>query len=329
MVLTLEEISDIEAAWAELWPLHDALQKYHVGLTGGVQRPNADAGSRRRIVKALESEPRITLLVRDGSTAVGTGMGRLREGGWSGQEPVGVLSNFYIQPESRGTTVILEMHRRIEAWLRESGQRLAERGVLAPNKRTLRLWTHLGFEPYLETLRRDVSEARRGPRFDPGVLDSGGFSVAKVTDLGLDWPRIWPLLDQLDRKWRVIEPCELPANREQFRRQEIEKAMSGKARLLLAEHDGKPCGIAMARLIKNPAIFVERVGRISNFFIEKPQRGTALFWSLLDQLEGWLEKKGADTFETDVLVKNQRVSRLWSEIGYEPYMVGLRKELLG
>ncbi len=80
--------------------------------------------------------------------------------------------------------------------------------------------------------------------------------------------------------------------------------------------------------MKNPGMFVETIGEIDNFFIEKAQRGTALFWILLDQLEGWLARKGAESFEARVLVKNQRVNRLWKEIGYEAYMFDLRKDLL-
>lgn len=330
MTLKIEQIENIDAAWQDFWPLIDGLQEFHAELLGAVRRPNTEAGSRKRFTKRVDAQSSLRLLVRDESTAVGMGMASLTEdGGWSFQEAVGHLSNFFIQPGSRGSTAVLEMHRQVEAWLRDNGQRQAERGVHTANIRAVKLWNHLGFEPYLEILSRDVSKPRRGPRFGGAEPTIDGISIAKVTDLSRDWPRIWPLLDQLDQERLAIEPCVLPANREQFRRQEIEKAMAGRCLLLLAEHEGEPCALAMGRVLKNPTVYVERVGKISDFFIQKPQRGTALFWRLLDRLEGWLEKKGADFYQTDALVKNQRLNRLWKEIGYESSMITLRKDLGG
>ena len=207
MALTIDEVDDIEAVWADFWPLSDELQEYHAQLTGGVRRPNSEAGSRRRVLQRPESDQRLLMLVRDRGTAVGTGMGRLIEGGWSRQEEVGQLNIFYLRPDSRGSTMVLEMQRRIEDCLRENGQRYAERGVHAPNTRALRLWNHLGFEPYRETSRRNSSISRHGPRFDSAELANGGFSITKITDLAVDWPRIWPLLQRLDQELQEIEPC--------------------------------------------------------------------------------------------------------------------------
>ena len=327
MTFQIEQIVDIEARWPDVWPFLDAGQAFSRGLTGTPRRPNAEAGSLKRLVKSIAAKPTMALLVRDGSAPVGFGMVQVGAGGWSHQESVAHLSSFYMLPESRGSAAVLAMHRQIETWQRGHGLHSAERDTLTANVRAARLWGHLGFQPYMDSLRRDVSKPRRGPWPASADPEADGFSLTRVTDLAADWPQIWPLLRQLDEERQVIEPSELPPNREQFRRQELEKALEGKSRLLLAKKQDAACGIALGTLLKNRSSGLEQLGIISNFFIEKPSRGTRLFWGMLDELEAWLKRKGAEEFETEALIRNRRNHQLWKQIGYRSRSARLRKNL--
>ena len=328
MTIQIEEISNLKAAWADFWPLHDALQQYHAGLNGRARRPNAEAGSRSRLVRLLASKPSKVLLARDGGVAVGIGTARLVEGGWSLQEPVGHLSDFYIWPANRGSRLVFEILRRMEDWLRANGRPHSEHGSMTASSRTIRLSRHLGYRPYLESLRRDAAAALSEHDAEDSAAGTKALLIRRITDLGLDWPKIWPFLERLDQHRQTFEPCELPPNREQFRREEIETALAKKSLLLLVERDGEPCGVAMGQVVENPSITLETVGLISNFLIDGPQTETGLRRQTREKLETWLTGKGVDVLETQILARDQTERSLWTDRSYESYKFELRKDLL-
>lgn len=330
----IEEVLDLETTWSDYWPLHDALQEYHAGLGDGRRRLNAEAGSRRRLAKLFAAKPSKVLLAWDGETPVGMASARLVRGGWTGQEAVGHLSDFYIRPQARGTPLVFEFLRRLEDWIRQDGRRFSEHGSIKASERTIRLSVHRGYKPYLESFRREASLSQPGSKAGSDAADDDSYLVCKVTDLEADWTKIWPLLQEHDRKRLAIEPCELAADRQEFRHQEMRSALAAKSLLLVVEKDRQLIAFARGRVVENPSITQERVGLISDLVVQNHIGGgesaaSAASWRLFYHLEDWLLKKGAGILETQVLARDDQAGQSLKEAGYSSHKYELRKDLGG
>lgn len=93
------------------------------------------------------------------------------------------------------------------------------------------------------------------------------------------------------------------------------------ATMLVAELDGEVVGFALAQLRTRPPVYPEpRMGWVDTVGVrERHQRkgvGSMLFQGLLR----WFREQGVARIELSAAVRNERSTRFWRKVGFEPYL---------
>lgn len=100
--------------------------------------------------------------------------------------------------------------------------------------------------------------------------------------------------------------------------------------LLIAEDEGKPVGWAFAH-DQNAELFVvapeRRHGYLAEIFLLPQARRKGLGRALIAACEDWARGRGHKLLTIGVLAKNPGAIRAYEGVGYEPYIVTMRRYL--
>ena len=92
--------------------------------------------------------------------------------------------------------------------------------------------------------------------------------------------------------------------------------------VLLALRDGaEPVGYAFAHIAKMPPTFEpERIGFISEVYVEEGLRGNGVGRLLFDRLRQWFAERDVSLLQLDVFVANRLGEAFWKERGFSGFM---------
>lgn len=153
MPYRIERVSDLDAAWPELWRMFQAIVEYHEPLTGERLQPGADEAWRRH----LESRDGLTLIARDESgRAVGMALADYRSNPALGVN-YGMLDTAFVEEPHRRSGVGRVMVDEVERWCRERGLSRLDLSVRAANLDGIAAWRAMGFIDESFHLRRDLT----------------------------------------------------------------------------------------------------------------------------------------------------------------------------
>jgi phosphinothricin acetyltransferase len=100
--------------------------------------------------------------------------------------------------------------------------------------------------------------------------------------------------------------------------------------MLIAEDDGRAVGWAFAH-DQNAELFVvapeRRHGFLAEIFLMPQARGKGLGRALIAACEDWARGRGHKLLTIGVLAKNPSAIRAYEGVGYEPYIVTVRRYL--
>ncbi len=97
--------------------------------------------------------------------------------------------------------------------------------------------------------------------------------------------------------------------------------------IFVAEVDGKIIGYAVCWIEKRPTYLykVDRVGYISDIFVEQDYRGKGTGSALLSKVLDWFKNKNIKYVELSVLAKNEKAKKFYEKHGFKIYSLNLRK----
>jgi GNAT superfamily N-acetyltransferase len=98
--------------------------------------------------------------------------------------------------------------------------------------------------------------------------------------------------------------------------------------LWLAEQEGHPVGMLLARIKRAPAFLGGLIiGEISDLYVAESSRGAGLARQLVALAEVELKTQGVHSIEVQVLVQNDQGHVFWAQAGYVDELVQVRKRL--
>ena len=97
----------------------------------------------------------------------------------------------------------------------------------------------------------------------------------------------------------------------------IEEGLGKNLHVLIAEHDGKPAGLAVAE--KQGA----RVGYLGTLYVRPAIRGSGLSAELLREVVARLRAEGVEVLELDVLESNEVARAIYERWGFAPVQLNL------
>ncbi len=106
-------------------------------------------------------------------------------------------------------------------------------------------------------------------------------------------------------------------------RNHVESLISSEnASLLVAEMDGRVAGY-MIGLIEKPRPFLklEKIGRISDAYVDFEYRKKGVGRALLNRLLEWFRSNGVEYITLSVDVRNRAGYSFWRKMGFEDWMV--------
>lgn len=318
MAIEIRPITDIEADWPLLWPLRDALNEHHLRLIDLPLRPDRESRTRAGMLKRQETRPELRLLALDGGEAIGTSTASIIQGGPFGTERIGHLGDFYVRPERRGSTLVLQMHRIAEQWLREHGVTLVQRGTLVKNERAHALWQRLGYLPFIHMMQVEVDRLN---------APDNAVEVRRVTDLDAEWQVLRPMIEENACRTAARSGFKAPADIETRVRSKLEQLLQHNGRVLIARMEGRDAGFAAIQPVSNPWLFVEKRGMLHYLHVTEESDTRRVSAAVLGGARTWMERKGIDRVQGDVLASDEQTTRVWAELGFVPYFTQLQKQL--
>jgi ribosomal protein S18 acetylase RimI-like enzyme len=97
----------------------------------------------------------------------------------------------------------------------------------------------------------------------------------------------------------------------------IERGLGKGWHVLIAEHDGKPAGLAVAEKAG------VRVGYLSSLYVRPGARGNGLAKELVRAIVGRLAAQGVEVLELDVLASNAEARAVYDRWGFTPVQLSL------
>ena len=112
-------------------------------------------------------------------------------------------------------------------------------------------------------------------------------------------------------------------------RQSIEPTLGRNAVLLATEGaDGRPTGFLHGTLRPSPDFVVGgRFGYVSHVFVHPDARGEGVGGRLVAAFETWVQDKGGEAVELEIVVGNEVARSFWERVGYGSELVLARKAL--
>lgn len=267
----LEDISEVEHYWPQIWPMMEDFQQHHAALLGGQLRPDRKERALNRLRRDTGSGHFWQQLAVEAGKVLGMASTHILEKGVTTPERAGYFGDAYMLPEARGRGLIGEMSIMREEHLRQQGISILERAMLPQNTRAVEMW---GKFIWGGILKRPLRVA----------LPEPDGSIRRIKDVTAEWPKIWPLL------------AATGSSDEESERQRLDALLESRGVIYVAG-EGVPVGLIAGRLSINPWIMVERAGVIAELRIAQ---GTDSLVEdiLLDRLEFWLATKRAESIQT-------------------------------
>jgi len=97
--------------------------------------------------------------------------------------------------------------------------------------------------------------------------------------------------------------------------------------IFVAEVDNQIVGYAVCWIAKRPPYLykVDRIGYISDVFVEEQYRRRGIGSALLGKILEWFKNKNIKYVELSVLVKNEKAIKFYEKHGFKVYSLNLRK----
>jgi GNAT superfamily N-acetyltransferase len=149
----IEEVRDIDAAWADLCGLFLGLYHHHEPYS---PRLVADWERRWRTQLSGGTE-RLILLGRVDGEAVALMNSRINRTSGVYDEAFGFIEDAYVEPEQRGSGLAQALLQRTEAWCASRGIDLLRLSVHAQNEIGRHFWDKSGFEPMLQIVTKTLT----------------------------------------------------------------------------------------------------------------------------------------------------------------------------
>ena len=156
MNVEIELVTDLDQAWPELVELFRGLSEHQTPLTGQELLPDWEERVRALFESGVRSGTGTFFVARHNGRAIGFANGHHVENASIFRERVGFIDNVFVREDLRGRGVASLLVDALERWLRESGVGIAELNVSAANEHALRVWEHLGYEPFSERRRKPI-----------------------------------------------------------------------------------------------------------------------------------------------------------------------------
>jgi len=113
--------------------------------------------------------------------------------------------------------------------------------------------------------------------------------------------------------------------------QYLDECMENEEHIILVAEAGEGLiGLAMGRPGEDPPPFdAPRHGFITNFVIAEQWRGRGLGQQLYQAIAAEFEKAGLTEVRLSVSVKNPASNAFWQQMGFEPFVVQMRRAVSG
>ena len=151
----IEEVRDIDAAWADLCGLFLGLYHHHEPYSPRL----VDDWERRWRTQLGGGSERLILLGRVHGEAVALMNSRINRSSGVYDEAFGFIEDAYVEPEQRGSGLAQAMLQRTEAWCMLRHIDLLRLSVHAQNAIGRHFWDKSGFEPMLMVVTKTLSGA--------------------------------------------------------------------------------------------------------------------------------------------------------------------------
>jgi GNAT superfamily N-acetyltransferase len=151
----IEEVRDVDAAWADLCGLFLGLYHHEQPYSPRL----VDDWQRRWRIHFTDGNERLILLGRVDGDAVAMMTARINRTSGIYDEAYGFIEDAYVEPEQRGTGLAQALLQRTEAWCASRGINLLRLSVHAQNELGRHFWDKSGFEPMLQIVTKSLTGA--------------------------------------------------------------------------------------------------------------------------------------------------------------------------
>jgi len=105
------------------------------------------------------------------------------------------------------------------------------------------------------------------------------------------------------------------------------KTKNNNGTIFVVEIDDKIIGYAVCWIERRPTYLykVDKIGYISDVFVEEPYRGRGIGSALLGKILEWFKNKNIKYVELSVLAKNEKAKKFYEKHGFKVYSLNLRK----
>lgn len=149
----IEEVRDIDAAWADLCGLFLGLYHHHEAYSPRL----VPDWERRWRTHFHDGAERLILLGRADGEAVALMSSRINRASGVYDEAFGFIEDAYVEPEQRGSGLGQAMLQRTEAWCASRGINLLRLSVHDENALGRHFWDKSGFEPMLHVVTKTLT----------------------------------------------------------------------------------------------------------------------------------------------------------------------------
>ena len=289
----IDDTAELDARWAEIWLLLDALDQFHADLLKMELRPSREGWVYERVFSGLQRGDYWFQVAEQGDEIVGIASASIHSKGRTHQGSVGVTGDMYLKESVRGQGLYPRMYEMRLETLRQRGLTISESGTYAANARALEIWRLKSWGCTLRKPLRDLDIVPPVP-------------IRRIKNLDQDWAGIW----------RLLKGTEVEA------RTRAEAAPSKRGAVFVAGQE--PTGVIISRISVNPGPFVERVGEVSDLEI-KDGLNKELSQALLGHLEQWMISKQATEIQTPLLRHGEYEA--WSDQGFQPHLFYFQERL--
>jgi len=113
-----------------------------------------------------------------------------------------------------------------------------------------------------------------------------------------------------------------------FRKHLLEIMRKRSVKILVAESDNKIIGYFIGRIERaKPFVAPERIGRISDAFVEARYRNSGIGRRMFEELIRWFRKNKIKHVELSVDSRNKSSIKIWRKFGFKEFMKKMRLDL--
>ena len=154
--ISVEEVEDVQARWAELKSLFIAFEAYNQAFQP--RRLLSDWEERLK-ARLKPRDDRLVLIARFGDEPVGCLVGVVRRMDGLASDTYAYLSYAFVREDVRSRGIGRQLLAHAEDWCRERGAERVELEVFAQNELGLRFWNGAGYAPLSLTLGKSLEPA--------------------------------------------------------------------------------------------------------------------------------------------------------------------------